>query len=92
MNSFPVGPIFVKGELTEQLLLALKELNEGIQITDRGAYYRVEAVQRCFLTRSCAEKYTNQPISLVLALEATMLSFSGVLQCDEEKVSWSEHG
>ena len=86
-----VGPILTKGDLGDALMLAILELNPGVKIEDRGAYYRVENSGSCRLTKTCAEKHAKRSVTFPRDLEAVMPSFTGLLQVDDEKVYWSSH-
>lgn len=85
-----VGPILTKGELTEALVSAIRELNPTTRVTDRGAYYRIETEKRCVLTKECVERFAKKPVRLTTDLEPVMPSFAGRIHFSDDEVTWSD--
>lgn len=84
-----VGPVLRKNELAERVLDAIRALNPGAKIVDRGGYLRVLVPGRCVLTRQAVEQQTGRPFSMPGQLEAIMPSFKGLLSIDEERATWA---
>ena len=84
-----VGPVLIRGELLPALLAALRELNEGIELLDRGAYVRVSVDGSCRLLRKVVERHLGRPFHLPVDLERAMASFAGRLSVDEDEARWS---
>jgi hypothetical protein len=83
-----VGPVLQASELGLAVLAALRELNPGAQVLDRGAYLRVATRSPCVLTRAAVERITGQPFELPGDLELVMPSFQGFLRLDADRVEW----
>jgi toluene monooxygenase system protein D len=83
-----VGPVFMRGELTPALVAALRELNEGLEVIDRGAYVRISAEDGCRLTRTVVERHLGRPFHLPADLERAMASFAGRFVVDEDEARW----
>jgi toluene monooxygenase system protein D len=83
-----VGPVLMRGELLPALVAALRELNDGLEIVDRGAYVRVSAEDGCRLTRTVVERHLGRPFHLPADLERAMASFAGRFVVDEDEARW----
>jgi hypothetical protein len=83
-----VGPVLQKGDLTERIVAAIRELNSDARIIDRGAYVRVLAHRRCLVTRDAVERLSGEPFRLPADLELVMSSFKGKLDMSEEEAVW----
>lgn len=83
-----VGPVLTASELGRAVLAAIERLNPGIQVIDRGAYYRVLAGNRCVLTSAAVEQITGQGFQLPGDLEQVMPAFRGFLRLTEAGVEW----
>jgi hypothetical protein len=83
-----VGPVLQKGNVTDAIIEAIRELNAGVRFLDRGAYVRVLALRRCRLTRDAVERRTGETFRLPSDLELVMSSFKGRLDVSEEQAVW----
>jgi hypothetical protein len=83
-----VGPILQASELGRAVLAAIRELNPGARVQDRGAYYRVVSESPCVLTRAAVERITGQDFELPGDLEQVMPSFQGFLSLSADRVEW----
>ena len=84
-----VGPILRTGVTSNAIIAAIRELNEGVTVIDRGSYLRVQAPGRCVVTRSAIEAHLGRPFRLPADLEPTMPSFSGHLSISDDEARWS---
>jgi toluene monooxygenase system protein D len=83
-----VGPVLQAGPVADAVIAAIRELNAGVEIVDRGAYLRVSCAGRCRVTRAALERHRGAPFRLPIDLEAVMSSFKGRLSISEEEVCW----
>jgi len=83
-----VGPVLHKGPSTDAVVAAIRDLNDGARVVDRGAYVRVLSYRRCRLTRDAIERRTGAAFSLPSDLELIMSSFKGRLDLTEEEAIW----
>lgn len=83
-----VGPVLEASELGLAVLSAIKTLNEGVRVQDRGSYLRVHADRRCIVTRQAIEAALGRPVQLPADLELAMPSFRGSLKIDTERAVW----
>lgn len=88
MSAEPVGPVLQASELGRAVLAAIVQLNPGVRVLDRGAYYRVLAAAPCVLTREAVEQITGHSFELPGDLEQVMPSFQGFLELGAERVEW----
>lgn len=84
----PVGPVLLASDLGRAVLAAIQELNPGVEVLDRGAYFRVNAPPPCVLTRAAVERITGQSFQLPGDLEQVMPSFQGFLQLGADRAEW----
>ncbi|MFZ0215681.1 MAG: MmoB/DmpM family protein, partial [Candidatus Dormiibacterota bacterium] len=73
-----VGPVFRMGAEIDAMVAAIQEDNPGheIEITDRGAYVRVQGKDRLRLTRESIERNLGRPFQM-RELESLLSAFSG---------------
>jgi hypothetical protein len=83
-----VGPVLQKGDVTDMVVAAIRELNAGARVIDRGAYVRVLAHRRCRVTREAIERHAGASFRLPSDLELIMSSFKGRLELSEEEAVW----
>jgi toluene monooxygenase system ferredoxin subunit len=83
-----VGPVLEASESGRAVLAAIRELNEQVEVVDRGAYLRVLVPGRCLVTRRAIEQALGRAFHLPTDLEALMPAFKGFLQMDDERVEW----
>ncbi len=84
-----VGPVLTRGPLADALVAAIRELNQAVEVVDRGAYLRVLVPGRCRLTRQAVERRLGEPFALPADLEGIMPAFAGQLSVDAEEAVWS---
>ena len=84
-----VGPVFRMGADVDAMVEAIREDNPGdeIEVSDRGAYVRVQARGRLRLTRESAERHLGRPFEM-RELEAMVSAFSGRISTGSDVVSW----
>jgi toluene monooxygenase system ferredoxin subunit len=83
-----VGPVLEASESGRAVLAAIRELNEQVEVVDRGAYSRVLVPGRCVVTRRAIEQALGRAFHLPTDLEALMPAFKGFLVMDDERVEW----
>lgn len=83
-----VGPVLQVGPLADTVIAAIRELNAGVEIVDRGAYLRVLCAGRCRVTRAALERHRGSAFRLPVDLESVMSSFKGRLSISEEEACW----
>ncbi|HLY11851.1 MAG TPA: MmoB/DmpM family protein [Planctomycetota bacterium] len=84
-----VGPVLEAGEASRAVIEAIRTLNPGVEIRDRGAYVRVQVPRRCVVTRAAIEQSLGRPFRLPGDLECLMPAFKGRFAVSEEEASWS---
>ncbi len=84
-----VGPVLLAGAVADAVVAAIREENEGVTVLDRGAYLRVLVPWRCRVTRAAVERRLGGPFAIPVDLESILSSFKGVLELDEDAVTWS---
>jgi hypothetical protein len=83
-----VGPVLQAGPAADAVVAAIRELNPGAEIVDRGAYLRVLCARRCRVTRVALERHSGAAFRLPVDLESVMSSFKGRLSMSEEEACW----
>lgn len=83
-----VGPVLEAGEIADAIVAAIRALNTGVEVLDRGAYLRVSAPGRCEVTRPAIEAALGRTFRLPGDLEQVMPSFAGALEIDEDRAVW----
>jgi toluene monooxygenase system ferredoxin subunit len=83
-----VGPVLEASESGRAVVAAIRELNDPVEVIDRGAYLRVLVPDRCLVTRRAIEQALGRAFHLPTDLEALMPAFKGFLHMDEERVEW----
>lgn len=83
-----VGPVLHAGPLADVVIAAIRELNAGATIVDRGAYLRVLCAGRCRVTRAALERHRGGAFRLPVDLESVMPSFKGRLSMTEDEACW----
>jgi hypothetical protein len=83
-----VGPVLQPGPVADAVIAAIRELNAGVEIVDRGAYLRVLCAGRCRVTRAAIERHRGGAFRLPVDLESVMSSFKGRLSLSEEEACW----
>jgi toluene monooxygenase system protein D len=85
-----VGPVLRMSEDIEAILAAIEDDNPGkvIEVTDRGAYVRIQAEQQLKVTRASIERRIGRAFEM-RQLEPLMPAFSGRIETTSEAVVWS---
>jgi hypothetical protein len=83
-----VGPVLQKGGAADAVVAAIRELNPGARVLDRGAYLRVLSHRRCRVTREAIERLAGESFRLPADLELVMSSFKGRFAVSEEEAVW----
>jgi toluene monooxygenase system protein D len=83
-----VGPVLQAGALTNAIVAAIQDLNDGVIVIDRGAYLRVLAPRTCMVTRVSIEKYLGRPVRFPGELETVMSAFKGAIRLTEDEAVW----
>jgi toluene monooxygenase system protein D len=81
--------VFRMGAEIDTMVAAIREDNPGqeIEVTDRGAYVRVQARHNLRLTRECVERNLGRPFEM-RELEPMLSAFSGRISATSEVVTW----
>lgn len=83
-----VGPVLRTGRVGEAVAAALRRLDAGTHVDDRGGYLRVSAAAPCVVTRLAVEEELGEPFDLRGDLERVMPAFRGRLVLSEEEARW----
>jgi toluene monooxygenase system ferredoxin subunit len=83
-----VGPVLHAGPRASAVVAAIRGLNEGVEVVDRGGYVLVLVPGRCRLTRAAVERELGAPFELPGDLEKVMTSFKGRFELSESEASW----
>jgi toluene monooxygenase system protein D len=84
-----VGPVLQVGEVADAIVAAIRLLNVGVDVIDRGAYLRVLVPNECRVTRQLIEVHLKRPFRLPGDLESVMSSFKGMFRVSEEEATWA---
>jgi len=84
-----VGPVLTAGDAAGAVIDAIRALNPGAEVRDRGAYLRVQVLRRCVVTKEAIEKALGRPFRLPGDLECLMPAFKGRFRVSEDEASWS---
>ena len=87
-----VGPVLLPGKVADAIVMALRECNQRVAVTDRGGYLRVSVLGSCTLTEEAVSHWLGAPFRLPSDLERVMPSFRGRMNIEGGKVSWSVQG
>ena len=82
------GPVLQAGAAADAVIAAIRELNEGVEVTDRGAYLRVLVPGGCRVTREAIARHRGGAFRLPGDLEQIMSSFKGWLTVTEDDARW----
>lgn len=83
-----VGPVLQAGPMTDAVVAAIRKLNAGARVVDRGAYVRVLCPRRCVVTRAAIEDAAGAGFRLPGDLELIMSSFKGRFAVTADEASW----
>jgi hypothetical protein len=81
--------VLVAGEAAGAVIDAIRTLNPGVEVRDRGSYLRVQVLRRCVVTRAAIEGALGRPFRLPGDLECLMPAFKGRFRVSEDEASWS---
>lgn len=84
-----VGPVLEAGQTANAVITAIQQLNDGVEVQDRGSYLRVLVADRCVVTREAIEQALGRSFRLPGDLELLMPSFKGTLTMTDEKAIWT---
>ena len=84
-----VGPVLEAGDAARAVTAAIRELNPGAEVRDRGAYLRVHSPRRCVVTRAAIERNLGRPFRLPGDLECVMPAFKGRFTVSEDEATWT---
>jgi hypothetical protein len=84
-----VGPVLQTGERAFAVVDAIRELNDDVEVIDRGAYLRVLVPRTCIVTRAAIERRLGAGFAIPDDLEQIMPSFKGELELADDRASWS---
>ena len=81
--------MFRMGAEIDTIVAAIREDNPGqeIEVTDRGAYVRVQARHNLRLTRESVERNLGRPFEM-RELEPMLSAFSGRISTTSDAVTW----
>ena len=91
-NETEVGPILEQGHVADAVVAAIRELNPGVTVIDRGSYLRVFKGDRCTLSREAVERHLGRPFFLPGDLETVMPSFRGKFEVSDDNATWTFFG
>jgi toluene monooxygenase system protein D len=83
-----VGPVLHATPLGWAIVTAIEATNDGVHVSDEGAYLRVFASGFCRVTRADIEAEWGQPLQLPGDLELVMSAFSGLVALNEDGAVW----
>ena len=87
-----VGPVLNAGPHAEAVVAAIRSLNAGVEVIDRGAYLRVSVPRLCRVTAEAIQGCGGLPFTLPGDLERIMSSFRGRFRVDEAEAVWWAEG
>ncbi|GJF06067.1 MULTISPECIES: MmoB/DmpM family protein [Pseudonocardia] len=84
-----VGPVFRMGDEVELVVAAIEDDNPDteIEVTDRGAYVRVEASDRLRVTQESLRRHLG-PTFEIRQLQTMLSAFSGRISTTSEEIVW----
>ena len=85
-----VGPVLRTGAVADAVLTALRQLNPGMEVLDRGSYARVSAPGRCVLTREAVERLLGRPFRFPGEVEMIMPAYRGRMRMGEDEIEWRQ--
>jgi hypothetical protein len=88
-SSLPlVGPVLIRGPVSDVLIEAIRARHPDAQVHDRGAYLRVQVRGVCRLLRADVEARLGRAFVLPADLEEVMPSCQGSLIISDDEVIW----
>lgn len=83
-----VGPVLQSGTVADAMIEAIRELNQDVQIVDRGSYVRVLVPHRCVVTREAIERHLGRPFRFPGEMEVIMSAFKGTMRTTNDEGVW----
>ncbi len=83
-----VGPVLQAGPVSDAIVAAIKDLNQDVQVVDRGAYLRVLVPHKCLVTRTAIERRLGRSFRFPGELEVVMSGFKGTILLSESEATW----
>jgi len=85
-----VGPVLRNNRQSEGIVEAIKQDTEGeVEVTDRRAYLRVEAEDRCVVTKETLDELLGVgAISVPGGIEEQISSFKGYINPKSDRVEF----
>jgi hypothetical protein len=83
-----VGPVLLRGPLTDVIIAAIRAHNRDVQVSDRGAYLRVQVPGRCLLVCADVAARVGRAFALPGDLEEVMPSWKGTMTMGDDQVIW----
>jgi toluene monooxygenase system ferredoxin subunit len=84
-----VGPVLESGNVADAVIAAIRQINENVEVEDRGAYLRVLVPHQCIVTQEAIERNLGQSFKIPGDLEKIMPSFMGILTASQTRAVWS---
>ncbi|WP_256290896.1 MmoB/DmpM family protein [Halobellus inordinatus] len=85
-----VGPVLRNNRETEGIIEALKRDTDGeVEVTDRRAYLRVEAEDRCVVTKETLDEILGKgAIQVPGGIEEQISSFKGYIKPQSDRIEF----
>jgi hypothetical protein len=83
-----VGPVLLRGPVSDVLIAAIRARHPDARVLDRGAYWRVQVPGSCQLQRADVEARLGRGFALPADLEEVMPSCQGSLIITDDQVIW----
>lgn len=85
-----VGPVLRMSDDVEAIIMAIEEDNpdKEIEVTDRGAYVRIQGEQELKVTRASIERYVGRTFAM-RELEPMLSAFSGRINTTSDEIVWT---
>ena len=89
----PVGPVLRMGDEVELIIAAIREDNPGteIEVTDRGAYVRVQGEEQITVTEQTLRRYLGADYQ-IRSFGGSMSAFSGRAITTSDSITWQSVG
>src|SRR5262249_38827509 len=84
-----VGPVLELGDTGLAVVAAIRALNPGVVVEERGSYIRVLVPHRCVVTRAAIEDALGREFVLPGDLEQVMPAFKGMIDVNEDQAVWA---
>lgn len=83
-----VGPVLLISEESSAVVQALKQVNPGLTVEERGSYMRVMSPERCILDSKIVTEILGRSFVLPVDLERLMPSFKGRFTISGHEALW----